>query len=65
MKLFLIRILVLICLSALQTHAQTFPVRITPTLAPPYTPFLKDLTVPGSDKLTVQVLLNDLSVTEY
>ncbi len=53
------------CLLTAQIQAQNFPVRVTPNLTPPYTPFLKDLTVPGADKLTVRILLTDLSVMEY
>lgn len=58
----------LISITALATSnviAQTFPVRVTPVLTPPYTPFLTDYTDPGAERLTLQVMLNDLTVTEF
>jgi len=58
----------LISITALATSnaiAQTFPVRVTPMLTPPYTPFLTDYTDPGTERLTLQVMLNDLTVTEF
>lgn len=45
--------------------AQTFPVRVTPILTPPYTPFLTDYTDPGAERLTIQVMLNDLTISEF
>ena len=58
----------LISITALATSnaiAQTFPVRVTPVLTPPYTPFLTDYTDPGAERLTLQIMLNDLTVTEF
>jgi len=45
--------------------AQNFPVRATPVLTPPYTPFLTDYFEAGSDKLTLQIVLNDITIPEY
>jgi Fibronectin type III domain len=47
------------------SNAQNFPIRVTPILTPPYTPFLTDYTDASSEKLTVQILLNDVTVPEY
>lgn len=52
-------------LSITITFAQNFPVRVTPSLTPPYTPFLTDYTDAGNEKLTVQILLNDITISEY
>lgn len=52
-------------LSTQLSVAQTFPVRVTPILQPPYTPFLSDYTDPGAEKLTLQIILNDLTVNEF
>lgn len=55
----------IIALATINAIAQTFPVRVTPVLTPPYTPFLTDYTDPGAEQLTLQVMLNDLTVTEF
>ncbi|HEY5825580.1 MAG TPA: fibronectin type III domain-containing protein, partial [Cyclobacteriaceae bacterium] len=63
----LVKIICFIFLTLLCTGAfsQNFPVRVTPILTPPYTPFLTDYTDLGSDKLTLQIILNDLTVNNY
>src|SRR6476620_1618102 len=47
------------------SSSQNFPVRVTPILTPPYTPFLTDYTEVGSDKLILQVILNDITISSY
>lgn len=56
---------VLLILVAGHALAQNFPVRVTTVLNPPYSPFLTDYTDAGTDKLTLQVLLTDITVSEY
>lgn len=66
MKRFLtIALFLLTALATSQAIAQTFPVRVTPILTPPYSPFLTDYTDPGVEKLTVQLILNDITVSEF
>ncbi len=60
-----ITLLLIFALALRQGIAQTFPVRVTPILTPPYTPFLTDYTDAGAERLTLQVMLNDLTVAEF
>jgi hypothetical protein len=46
-------------------YSQTFPVQANVQLAPPYTPYLGDYVMAGSEKLLVQLLLKDMSVPNY
>lgn len=57
--------LLLLAFASLVAQSQNYPVTVFPTLTPPYTPFLTDLTDPGANRLSLQILLNDLTVTEY
>ena len=45
--------------------AQTFPIQITTTQLPPYTPFLSDFSTPGPDRLRLQIILLDSRQTRY
>jgi hypothetical protein len=45
--------------------AQVFPVQVTTQLVPPYSPYLTDYTSAGSQKLMLQIRLNDPTVTDY
>src|SRR6478609_3152295 len=45
--------------------AQNFPVRVLPVITPPYTPFLTDYYEAGSDKLTLHIVLNDVTIPDY
>ena len=60
-------ILFLICgaIFGFNLAAQTFPVQITTTQLPPYTPFLSDFSTPGPDRLRLQILLLDSRQTRY
>ena len=58
-------LIVFCALAARTSYAQNFPVRVTPLLTPPFTPFLTDYTDPGAERLTVQVILNDITVPEF
>ncbi|MEP2667736.1 MAG: fibronectin type III domain-containing protein [Cyclobacteriaceae bacterium] len=60
-----ITLIIIFALAISSTMAQTFPVRVTPILTPPYTPFLSDYIDPGAERLTIQIMLNDLTVTEF
>ncbi|MCB0488634.1 MAG: hypothetical protein KDC99_09155 [Cyclobacteriaceae bacterium] len=62
---FFLMVVIFSSVGAVSTIAQTFPVRVTPVLTPPYTPFLTDYTDAGAERLTVQVILNDLTVSEF
>lgn len=59
--------LILTCgaLSGFNLFAQTFPVQITTTQLPPYTPFLSDFSTPGPDRLRLQIVLLDSRQTRY
>src|SRR3954462_13587430 len=63
----LVKIVCFLFLTFLCTGAfsQNFPVRVTPILTPPYTPFLTDYTEVGSDRLTLHVILNDITISNY
>ena len=60
-----IALIIIFAIAISSAMAQTFPVRVTPVLTPPYTPFLTDYTDPGAERLTLQIMLNDLTVTEF
>ncbi len=64
MKTLLITFL-LALLARTGTDAQVFPVRVTTQLTPPYSPYLSDYTIPGSQNFMIQVQLNDVTVTDY
>lgn len=46
-------------------YAQIFPVQVTPQLVPPYSPYLSDLTAPGTQNFMVQIRTNDITITNY
>jgi hypothetical protein len=58
-------LIALIVAIAQNAIAQSFPVSITPTIYGPYSPYLSDYTEPGSQKLLVNILMNDPVLTEY
>lgn len=62
---FFLMVVIFSSVGAVSTIAQTFPVRVTPILTPPYTPFLTDYTDAGAERLTVQIILNDFTVSEF
>jgi hypothetical protein len=57
--------LFLILAMAQTAIAQSFPVSITPVISSPYSPYLSDYTEPGTQKLTVSIVLKDANITEY
>jgi len=63
MKYFLIIIAFITC--CLEVHAQIFPVQVNTQIIPPYSPYLADYTVPGAQKLMVNILLKDATLPEY
>jgi hypothetical protein len=58
-------VIILLFFTLITGYTQNFPVRVTPILTPPYTPFLTDYTDPVFNKLTLHVLLNDITVPTY
>src|SRR5215210_720047 len=58
--------LILACiLSVVHVQAQVFPVQANVQLVPPYTPYLNDYALAGSEKMLVQLLLKDPSIASY
>jgi TANFOR domain-containing protein len=47
------------------SHAQNYPVQANVQLLPPYTPYLGDYVIAGSEKISIQLLLKDISVNNY
>ncbi|WP_161964306.1 fibronectin type III domain-containing protein [Chitinophaga flava] len=47
------------------THAQQYPVTASTQIIPPYSVYLPDYAVPGSDKLRVILVQNDLTKPSY
>jgi TANFOR domain-containing protein len=47
------------------SHAQNYPVQANVQLLPPYTPYLGDYVIAGSEKISIQLLLKDVSVNNY
>lgn len=45
--------------------AQVYPLQVTTTITPPYTPYLSDYVAPGAQKLMVQVSVNDPTLENY
>ncbi|WP_159453793.1 fibronectin type III domain-containing protein [Ohtaekwangia koreensis] len=58
-------VLLIIATCTVRLYAQTYPVRVTAQLAPPFTPYLSDLSAVGSQRFMVSFLLNDPTLTEY
>ncbi|MBQ3635603.1 MAG: hypothetical protein II951_08325, partial [Bacteroidales bacterium] len=59
----LINILLLLLLS-IATYAQRFPITVTTILTPPYTTSLSTMAESGSTRLMVNLLVNDVTITE-
>jgi hypothetical protein len=57
--------IVFIMFGFVNTRAQTFPVQASVQLTPPYSPYLADYIAPGSQKLFVQLLTNDVSIIDH
>lgn len=45
--------------------SQVFPVQVNSQLVAPYSPYLSDLTAPGSQRLMVQIRANDITLNNY
>lgn len=45
--------------------AQVYPLQVNTIITPPYTPYLSDYVAPGSQKLMVQVRVNDPTLENY
>lgn len=54
-----------IILTAFQARGQRYPVWATTQLTPPYSVYLSDYTVPGTDLLIVNLLLQDVNEPAY
>src|SRR5688572_5684427 len=63
-KNYLIFLLFAILLS-IGSHAQLFPVQVTPQLIPPYSVYLSDYATAGNEKLRVILLHRDISQPIY
>ncbi|MBP5420516.1 MAG: hypothetical protein J6Y72_11980, partial [Bacteroidales bacterium] len=59
----LLHILLLLLLS-ISTFAQRFPISVTTILTPPYTTSLSTMAESGSTRLMVNLLVNDVTITE-
>jgi len=57
--------LLLVIAAQLSTHAQRYPVTASTQIIPPYSVYLPDYAVPGSDKLRVILVQNDLTQPSY
>ncbi len=57
--------LLLSLLGLVPGRAQQFPVQASLQLKPPYPLYLADYAAPGSDKLTLNVLLKELDRADY
>lgn len=57
--------LLLVIAAQLSTHAQRYPVTASTQIVPPYSVYLPDYAVPGSDKLRVILVQNDLTQPSY
>ena len=60
-----IRILVAWLFCSLSGYSQTYPVQTNVQLVPPYTPYRADYINAGSEKVMVQLLLKDPTVSNY
>jgi hypothetical protein len=58
-------LIVVFLLSCAQASAQVFPVQGSVTLTPPYSPYLTNLTAPGSQRLMLNLRVNDPSLNDY
>ncbi|MCR3573723.1 hypothetical protein K0B56_22230, partial [Salmonella enterica subsp. enterica serovar Give] len=59
----IINILLLLLLS-ISTFAQRYPITVTTILTPPYTTSLSTMAESGSMRLMVNLLVNDVTITE-
>jgi len=62
-----IRLLFILALFAAwqPAEAQKYPVHITTQLIPPYSLHLSDYVAPGANRISCNLLLNDLTVPDY
>ena len=59
----IVNILVFLLLS-IATYAQRFPITVTTILTPPYTTSLSTMAESGSTRLMVNLLVNDVTISE-
>jgi hypothetical protein len=52
-------------LVSLSSAAQVFPVQANVNLTPPYSPYLSDYTAPGSQRLIIQLMPNDITTSDH
>ena len=45
--------------------AQVYPVQANVSIQPPYSPYLTDYTVPGSQKLLLQLSTKDITISDH
>lgn len=62
-RIFALVLLIATCI--IKTQAQTYPVQVNAQVMAPYSPYLSDYTAVGAQKLIVNFLLNDPTLTEY
>jgi hypothetical protein len=51
--------------SFIPASGQVFPVQVNTQLVPPYTPYLSDYTIAGSQRLMIQLRPNDVNLSDY
>jgi hypothetical protein len=62
-KIFRLIFTLLVTCSSLSSFGQSYPIYVQPSLTPPYSLTLSDYVTPGSQRLVVTVMVNDVSVT--
>src|SRR3954462_6539557 len=62
---FLLWIILIGCVPAIDLRAQVFPVQSNVTLSPPYSGNLSDYTTPGSQRIIVTLTTNDATISNY
>lgn len=60
----ILSIIGILILSTLSVYSQTFPVSVSTNITPPYSTFLGDYVAPGSERLAVNIFLNDINRPE-
>jgi hypothetical protein len=54
-----------LCISAIAANAQVYPIQSQVNLLPPYSGNLSDYTFPGSQRITVTLNCNDITISNY
>jgi hypothetical protein len=63
-KVYILIFILIHSLSASPLFSQNFPVSVNTTITPPYSTYLADYVAPGSQKLALNIFLNDINRPE-